>query len=115
VGVAVGDAAGRRAASQATPARADENVHVLAPLGPGADWTPSSYSPRLPSRSHLSLMSAGPVIRTVALEELMAAAPISIAPGTVVVTPGTVRLVTVAELEAVTAGTSSGVALSTPE
>jgi len=60
-------------------------------------------------------MPDGPVMKMVVTEELMAAAPISIAPGLVVVTPGTERLVTPAELEALTAGVSSGDVLLTPE
>jgi len=59
--------------------------------------------------------SPGPVIVTAALDELMAAPPMSIAPGVVVVTGGTVRLESAVALAAVAAGASSGLALSTPE
>jgi len=51
----------------------------------------------------------------VALDELMAAPPMSIAPGVVVVTGGTARLESAVALAAVAAGVSSGLALSTPE
>jgi hypothetical protein len=51
----------------------------------------------------------------VALDELMAASPMSIAPGVVVVTAGTVRLESAVALAAVAAGASSGLAWLTPE
>jgi hypothetical protein len=57
----------------------------------------------------------GPAIVIVALEELIAALPMSIAPWVVVVTPGTVRLESAVALPAVAAGVSSGLALLTPE
>ena len=44
----------------------------------------------------------------VALEELMAALPMSIAPGVVVVTAGTVRLESAVAFTAVAVGASSG-------
>jgi hypothetical protein len=51
----------------------------------------------------------------VVLDELIAAAPMIIAPGLTVVTAGTARLDTFAEELAVVAGASNGLALSTPE
>ena len=106
--------AGRRAASQPAAARADDNVHVFPPLLPAAAWIASSYSWRLPPRSQRSLIPAGPEMSKVVLEEFTLAPPISIAPGTVVVTAGTVRLLTTAALPTVLAGASSGFELLTP-
>ena len=50
-----------------------------------------------------------------ALDELMAAPPMSIALAVVVTTAGTVMLESAAALAAVAAGASSGLALLTPE
>jgi len=50
-----------------------------------------------------------------ALDELMAAPPMSIAPGVVVVTAGTAMLKSAVALAALAAGASSGLALLTPE
>ena len=106
--------AGRSTANQPAAARADENVHVFPPLLPATPWTPSLYSWRLPPRSHRSVIPAGPVTTTDTFEEFMLAPPISIAPGIVVVTAGTVRLLTTAELAPVLTGASSGFVLLTP-
>jgi len=76
---------------------------------------PSPYCWRLPARSQRWVRSPGPVIVIAALDELMAAPPMSIAPGVAVVTGGTVRLESAVALTAVVAGESSGLALSTPE
>ena len=66
----------------------------------------------MPKRSQRSAIPPGLVIEGGLLAELIAAAPISIAPGLPVVTAGTVRLGTsVAEL-AVFAGAASGAALA---
>jgi len=69
----------------------------------------------LPARSQRGVRPPGPVIVMVALDELMAAPPMSIAPGVVVVTAGTVMLKSAVALAALAAGASSGLALLTPE
>src|SRR2546422_9933521 len=69
---------------------------------------PSPYCWRLPARSQRWVRSPGPVIVTAALDELMAAPPMSIAPGVVVVTGGTVRVEKAVGLTAGAAGASRG-------
>jgi hypothetical protein len=59
-------------------------------------------------------MPLGPVMTMAVLEEFMAAAPISMAPGLTVVTAGTVRLLTLVALLAVLAAASRGLTLLTP-
>ena len=67
------------------------------------------------ARSQRPVRSPGLVIVTVALDELSAAPPMIIAPAVVVVTGGTVTLARAVAFAAVAAGTSSGLALLTPE
>jgi hypothetical protein len=88
-------------------------VHVRDPVGPADACRPSASSWRFPEISHTWLMPPGELMVFAVVDEFSPMQPTSMAPGTVVVTPGSTPLRAIAP-PLVVAGTSRGAVGDTP-